>query len=64
MPLCKVTGMVTDLLTGMKTGILTDMVTQNSFVWGINQHGSTVGIDLQSQIFVCSFQNVCTGINY
>jgi hypothetical protein len=55
MPLCMVTGIVNGMVTGM--------VTKISFVWGIQQHGSTIGKDLQSQIFGCSFQNVCTGIN-
>jgi hypothetical protein len=56
-------GMVICMVSGMVTGLLTDMVTQISFGWGIQQRGSTIGIDLQAQIFLCSFQNLCTGIN-
>jgi hypothetical protein len=47
----------------MRPGMVTDMVTQLSFVWGIQHCGSTIGIDVQSQKFVCSFQNDRTGIN-
>jgi hypothetical protein len=51
-----VTGIVTGMLNAMVIGVFTDMGTQISFDCGIQDSGSTIGIDIQCQIFVYFFK--------
>ena len=45
-----VTGMVSGMITGMVTGTVTGMASQISVVWGIQDWGSTVWIDVMCSL--------------